>query len=165
MKLQNALQLTLLVALILPGSCIVVDKVKPKAPESPDEDKLLVLVNEIRSEGCNCGDDYFPPADDLVWNDTLELAAQNHSDDMNEHDNLSHTGSDGSDPGDRLHTVGYEWSTYGENVAVGFSSGEDVIEGWLDSPGHCRNIMNGNVTQMGVATSGSYWTQVFAKPK
>ena len=35
----------------------------------------------------------------------------------------------------------------------------------LDSPGHCENIMNGNVTEMGVATSGSYWTQVFAKPK
>ena len=84
---------------------------------------------------------------------------------MNEHDNLSHTGSDGSDPGERLNAVGYEWSTYGENVASGYSTEKDVVEGWLDSPGHCENIMNGNVTEMGVATSSSYWTQVFAKPK
>ncbi len=37
-----------------------------------------------------------------------------------------------------------------------------VIEGWLNSSGHCKNIMNGSVTEMGIATSGDYWTQVFA---
>jgi uncharacterized protein YkwD len=151
--------------ILLQSGCIQIDRISPEAPANPDQEKLLTLVNDVRSTGCDCGDTYFPPVNDVVWDDTLEMAAQNHSNDMNEHDNLSHTGSDGSNPGERINAVGYEWSTYGENVAVGYSSEEDVIEGWLDSPGHCRNIMNGNVTEMGVATSGSYWTQVFAKPK
>ncbi|MBL7110644.1 MAG: hypothetical protein ISS19_01735 [Bacteroidales bacterium] len=45
------------------------------------------------------------------------------------------------------------------------STEKAVIEAWLDSPGHCKNIMNDKVTELGVATSGAYWTQVFAKPK
>jgi len=150
---------------LLPSGCIEIQKFSPKAPESPDKNELLILVNDVRSSGCNCGDTWYPPVNDVVWDDTLEMAAQKHSNDMNKHENLSHTGSDGSSPGDRLDAAGYLWSTYGENVAVGYSSEEDVIEGWLDSPGHCTNIMNANVTQMGVATSGSYWTQVFAKPE
>ena len=142
-----------------------VDAIHPKAPVNPDKDELLKLVNEARSTGCNCGDTYYPPVDVVVWSDQLEQAAQNHSNDMNEHDNLSHTGSDGSLPGDRLNSIGYSWWTYGENIALGYSSEKAAVEGWLDSPGHCANIMNGDMTEMGVATSGSYWTMVLAKPK
>ncbi|MBL7110645.1 MAG: hypothetical protein ISS19_01740 [Bacteroidales bacterium] len=48
------------------------------------------------------------------------MAAQDHSDDMDENNNLSHTGSDGSSAGDRLDSIGYKWSTCGENIAVGY---------------------------------------------
>ena len=78
---------------------------------------------------------------------------------------LSHQGSDGSDAGDRITQAGYTWQTYGENIAEGYTSEEAVIKGWLESEGHCQNIMNGAFTEMGVATSGSYWTQVFGTPR
>jgi uncharacterized protein YkwD len=84
---------------------------------------------------------------------------------MNSHNNLDHTGSDGSSAGDRLTTGGYYWTTYAENIAVGYTSEQAVIDGWLKSDGHCKNIMNANVSEMGVATSGAYWTQVFATEK
>jgi len=141
------------------------DELYADAPENPDKNKLLGLVNEARKTGRYCGDEYFPPAGKVVWNELLEAAAQMHSDDMNTYDFLSHTGSDGSSPGDRLEKVGYEWTTYGENIAKGYPTEEEVIKGWLESPGHCANIMNPDFTEMGVATSGKYWTQIFATPK
>lgn len=133
------------------------------APVNPDKQELLRLVNKVRSSGCNCGGTYYPPAQKVVWNDLLEKAAQNHSDDMDAHNKLDHTGSNGSSAGDRITAVGYSWTTYGENIAVGYPTEEAVIKGWLKSPGHCRNIMNAKVKEMGVATKGAYWTQVFAK--
>jgi len=123
---------------------------------------MLDLVNDYRTSGCNCGSEYFPPVEAVTWNETLELAAKNHTEDMNDNSNLSHTGSDGSSPGDRIKDAGYIWSTYGENIAMGYSTEKDVVKGWIESTGHCENIMNGNVTEMGVANVGSYWTQVFA---
>ncbi len=135
------------------------------APANPDKQELLRLINEVRNSGCNCGDDYYAPVGNVTWNDLLEEAAQNHSNDMDKHDKLDHTGSDGSSAGERINAVGYQWSTYGENIAVGYPTEKKVIEGWLNSPGHCKNIMNKSVTEMGVATSGAYWTQVFAAPK
>ena len=135
------------------------------APQTVDEGKMLSLVNEWRLKGCNCGSTYFPPVNAVVWNDNLELAAYNHSKDMDDKNFFSHTGSDGSDAGDRLDRVNYAWQTYGENIANGYTSEEAVVKGWIESEGHCKNIMNANFQQMGVAKSGSYWTQVFATPK
>ncbi len=135
------------------------------APQNPDSEKLLELVNEVRAEGCDCGGEYQAPASPVAWNDKLEQAAQNHSNDMDKNNFMNHDGSDGSSPGDRIVAVGYSWSTYGENIANGYTSETAVIQGWLDSPGHCKNIMNAKFTEMGIATSGSYWTMVLAKPE
>ena len=148
---------------ILIFSCKEDDDTIP-TPDTQRIDKLLDLVNEYRSAGCNCGDEYFPPVEPVVWNDLLEEAAQNHSNDMYENDYFDHTTPDGISPGDRITATGYGWSTYGENIALGYSTEEAVIEGWINSPGHCKNIMNGNLTEMGVGENNSYWTQVLASP-
>jgi uncharacterized protein YkwD len=129
------------------------------------EQKLLNLVNNARTQGCNCGNTFYPPVPAVSWNDRLEAAAQSHSDWMNRNNTLSHTGANGSDPGDRITAAGYIWRTYGENVASGYPNEESVVEGWLNSEGHCKNIMNGNFTEMGVAVSGRYWTQELAAPR
>jgi uncharacterized protein YkwD len=118
-------------------------------------------VNEVRSEGCDCGDETMPSVEALNWNDLLETAAINHSIDMNNNDYFDHTSKDGLTPGDRITTTGYQWSTYGENIANGYSNEEAVIEAWLGSPGHCKNIMSASFKEMGVGKSGAYWTQVF----
>lgn len=130
--------------------------------QTPSQQKLLDLVNASRSQGCNCGKTYYPPVAALVWNDDLENAAKKHSEYMNRTGKFSHTGENNSNAGERISAEGYQWISYGENIASGYSTEEAVIEGWLRSEGHCRNIMNGKYTEMGVATSGNYWTQIFA---
>lgn len=134
----------------------------PAPPEFPDKSLLLSLVNDYRTAGCNCGGNFMPPVDTVVWNDTLERAAEIHSIDMNDNAFFSHTGNDGSSPSDRVTRVDYPWRTVGENIARGYDTEAKVVEAWINSPGHCRNIMNGDFEEMGVAEHNLYWTQVFA---
>jgi uncharacterized protein YkwD len=67
--------------------------------------------------------------------------------------------------------AGYRWSGIGENIASGQESVDQVMAGWLASPGHCANIMDRWFTEMGgaFAVAGgpgrAYWTQVFGTPK
>jgi uncharacterized protein YkwD len=132
------------------------------APLNPNQQKLLNLVNEVRGSGCNCGNVFYPPVGAVTWNTLLEQAAKKHSEYMNSTGNFSHTGAGGSDPGDRIEAEGYNWIAYGENIAMGYTTEEGVVDAWLKSVGHCANIMDKDFKEMGVATSGSYWTQEFA---
>lgn len=130
-------------------------------PSTVNKTVLLQLVNNARKKGCNCGDTYYAPAPALSWNDQLEKAAYKHSNDMFRKNYFSHTGSDGTSSGQRISNAGYTWKFYGENIAQGYLTEKEVIEGWLKSPGHCTNIMNKNFKEMGVARAGDYWTQDF----
>ncbi|MFJ8026128.1 CAP domain-containing protein [Streptomyces sp. NPDC096311] len=124
------------------------------APASAAVTRVVALVNSERGKvGCS----------PLTLNAKLSKAAQDHSADMASHQNMSHTGSDGSDPGQRITTAGYTWSAYGENVAFGYSTPEEVMAGWMSSPGHKRNILDCGFKEIGVGLSqpGSYWTQDF----
>lgn len=123
--------------------------------------ELVNLVNTYRTEGCTCGSDRMPAVSKITWNETLAKTAYLHSKDMNDANYFSHTGKDGSGAGDRMERQGYNWRTYGENIAKGYSNEKAVMEGWINSEGHCRNIMNGNFQEMGVGKEGDYWTQVF----
>jgi uncharacterized protein YkwD len=80
---------------------------------------------------------------------------------------MSHTGSDGSDAGDRIARAGYSASTWGENVAAGYPSASSVVDGWMGSSGHRQNILNPAFTHIGVASARAadgtlYWTMVLA---
>jgi uncharacterized protein YkwD len=57
----------------------------------------------------------------LAANAALATAAQAHSNDMANNNFFSHTGSDGSNPGQRISRAGYSWYTYGENIAAGYT--------------------------------------------
>ncbi|MFI1603755.1 CAP domain-containing protein [Streptomyces griseofuscus] len=116
--------------------------------------QIVQLVNAERAKaGCQ----------PLTLNAKLTKAAQEHSADMAAHQNMSHTGSDGSDPGTRITQAGYTWSAYGENVAYGYSTAAEVMAGWMSSPGHRANILNCGYQEIGVglAQPDSYWTQDF----
>src|SRR2546423_9277507 len=63
---------------------------------------LLQLVNEARKKGCTCSNTYYPPVPPLTWNDQLETAAKEHSNDMFKNKYFSHIGADGSDVGSRI---------------------------------------------------------------
>ena len=122
---------------------------------------LLQLVNDVRKKGCTCGTTVMPPVGAVVWNDQLAKAAYDHSVDMNTQDYFSHTGLDGSSPGQRITAAGYHWSSYGENIAQGYSTEQIVMNAWLGSEGHCKNIMDGGFNDMGAGRDGNYWTQDF----
>ena len=128
-----------------------------------DKAVMLQLVNNVRQSGCNCGTTLMPPVSPVAWNDLLALAADNHSKDMLANNYFNHTGLDGSTPGDRIRAVGYNWRAYGENIAFNYPNEQAVMNGWINSEGHCKNIMNGTFTEMGVAREGNYWTQEFGR--
>ena len=132
------------------------------------QQSLLDAHNNARSTGRYCGSTYYEAAPALTWNCQLATAATSHSTDMAENNFISHTGSDGSNPGDRISAAGYSYSTYGENVAAGYTTADSALAGWLSSAGHCANIMNATFTEMGAdkisntaADYVHYWTGVF----
>lgn len=131
--------------------------------ELPDTTKkeMLASVNNLRTKGCKCGNKYMPPVNSLSWNDRLENAAFAHAYDMYRKDFFSHKGSNGSSISARIKRAGYDWGAAGENISWGYDSFEDTMEGWIDSPGHCRNMMSSDFTEMGAAKVGRYWVQDF----
>ncbi|MGB0716207.1 MAG: CAP domain-containing protein [Phycisphaerae bacterium] len=131
------------------------------------EEEVLVLVNNARSTATDCGSrGTFPAASPLTMEGALTCAARIHSLDMATNNFFDHTNLSGESPGDRVDQTGYSWSTWGENIALGQITPEQVVNAWLDSDGHCANIMNASFTQIGIGYSeGNYWTQVFGAPR
>lgn len=106
----------------------------------------------------------------LTVSPQLTTAAAAHSQDMATNNFFSHTGSDGSTPWDRIRRTGYTYSTAAENIAAGYRTAEQVVQGWYSSSGHRANMLNCNLREIGVAYAdggsyGRYWTQVFATPR
>lgn len=134
------------------------------------EAEVLRLVNVERAAGANCGGVEYGPAGPLVMDALLREVARAHSLDMGERDYFDHTNPDGDDPFDRMEAAGFNGaSPWGENIAAGQTSAAMVVSGWMDSPGHCQNIMEPGYRALGVGyaqVAGSsyahYWTQVFA---
>lgn len=136
------------------------------------ETEMLAQINAARAASRLCGSDSYPATTALQWSCKLEQAADSHSRDMETHNFFSHTGSDGLQVSDRVNATEYVWSAVGENIAAGQSSVTQVMEGWLNSPGHCRNIMSSRYQEVGTSKVDSttadyqtYWTQVFAAPR
>jgi uncharacterized protein YkwD len=134
--------------------------------------RALALVNQARAKARKCGTTSFGPAPALVNAPLLDQAAQLQATDMATHNFFSHEGSDASRPSDRITRVGYKWRAVAENIAAGYRDIDPVIQGWIDSPGHCSNIMNPIYTQMGIAyavnaksEAGVYWSQTFGRPR
>ncbi|MFI1186240.1 sigma-70 family RNA polymerase sigma factor [Streptomyces californicus] len=134
-------------------------KPKPKpAPPAPSgmAEQVTALVNSERAkEGCG----------PVSVNAQLNTAAQRHSADMAANDYFSHTSQDGREPDDRITAAGYQWITYGENIAKGQRTPAEVMQAWMDSPGHRANILNCAFKEIGMGKQesggGPLWTQVF----
>jgi uncharacterized protein YkwD len=134
--------------------------------------RVLALANEARSRARRCGMRRFPAVPPLALERHLTSAAREHARDMARHDMLEHSGSDGSLPDQRVTRAGYQWRATGENIASGPTTPEEVMAGWLSSPGHCENLMSPHFKEMGIAwvvdpksAQGVYWAQVFATRK
>ncbi|MGH3715186.1 MAG: CAP domain-containing protein [Micromonosporaceae bacterium] len=130
----------------------------PLAGDAALEADVIELVNaERKKAGCGA----------VRYEVKLRTASRGHSADMAAHEELSHTGSDGSSPWDRAGRAGYD-QAMSENIAMGYRTAEDVMEGWMNSQGHRDNILNCDAKAVGVglARTGSgtpYWTQMFGR--
>ena len=134
--------------------------------------RALQLVNEVRARGARCGDRSFGPAPPVRLSETLGGVAFGHADDMAKHNYFEHEDLSGHSPADRVRAVGYQEKLVGENIAYGPKSPEEVVQGWLDSPGHCENIMDPRFAEMGIAYAagqasrrGLFWVQLLVAPK
>jgi len=97
----------------------------------------------------------------------LEAAATAHAADMRVRSFFDHTNPDGASPGDRITAAGYAWSSYGENIAMGYRTPAAVMEGWMKSTGHCQNLLSPRFTELGVGVdaAGREWVQNFGRPR
>ena len=148
----------------------------PDPDPSPDPDpgpdfgaferEVLKLTNEFRQQNGR---------DPLNLDAKLNEAAESHSRNMAQQDFFSHTGRDGSSAGDRIEDAGYDWRAWAENIAAGQPTPQDVMNGWINSPGHRANLLDANLQDIGIGyvhlanDTGSvnynhYWTQNFGRP-
>ena len=156
-----------------------------------EQTKYLKVINYARNIARECKNNdgkvqeaskgSFPAVNPLSINNDLYTAALEHSKDLAQSNTFSHTGSGtssdvtGSNLGhpssvvERIAANGYvNYTTIGENIAVGQTTIEDAVHAWLESPGHCANIMNGNYKEMGLAKYENpnsrykiYWSNEF----
>lgn len=138
---------------------------KPEKPETPDQGtdtenqsfamRVIELVNQERAkEGL--------PA--LVYDAGIEKAALVRAKETEK--SFSHTRPDGKSFSTALTEAGVTFRGAGENIAYGQRTPEQVMEGWMNSPGHRANIMNKDYKKIGVgyyqnANGVNYWTQLF----
>ncbi len=139
----------------------------PATGISASEQRVLDLTNQARAVARTCGSTSFPAVPALIWNASLATAARDHASDMAAKNYFSHTSQDGRTFVQRVTNAGYSgYRALGENIAAGQPTPESVVAGWLNSPGHCSNIMSADFKELGVgmATGGSYgiyWVQDF----
>jgi uncharacterized protein YkwD len=107
-----------------------------------DADKARETINAYRtSKGLK----------PLKLNPQLTEAAKAHSRDLAKWDRISHYGSDGSNPWDRVKRSGYNAKVAAENVGTGQVSFDEVMKGWQESAGHNKNLLLGDANEMGIA--------------
>ena len=139
------------------------------APGTGFAQQVLDLVNAARAQGRTCGATAYAAAPALTLNAQLGQAAQGHAADMAAQNYFSHTSKDGRTFSQRITNAGYTpYRTIGENIAAGQTTPQAVVDGWLKSEGHCRNIMNPAFKELGVgyayagtSTYKHYWVQDF----
>lgn len=107
----------------------------------------------------------------LRLNASLTDAAKAHSRDLAKWDRISHYGSDGSNPWDRVKRTGYKPKLAAENVGTGQVSFDEVLLGWKESDGHNKNLLLADAREMGLALVQdpktefkSFWTLVIGSP-
>ena len=168
MKVKNLLAITLVAGMFVgcgggsTGGGVEYVAYDAPAISSSQKKEFLDAVNEARATGRTCGKyGYMPAVPALKWDDRLYNAAYEHSEDMamsNHYTAHEGTGTEndwtaqvlnlgrGSHPQERIINNGFNYSWWGENAAAGYATTKDVMEAWLSSEGHCRNIMEKNMS-------------------
>lgn len=140
-------------------------------PPAGDLAVLFELVNRARATARTCGSKSMPAADPVAWDSDIAEAARLHAQDMADKNYFEHDSLDGRSFVDRIEATAYDGYPGGENIAMGFRTPQDVLQGWLNSPGHCANLMDNDFVDMGLGFASrtdagytmptTYWVQDF----
>jgi uncharacterized protein YkwD len=129
-----------------------ISSVAGEAVVDPSLQAALTRINSLRAQA---------GAKPLALNTALNTAAQAFANDMATYRYFSHTGRDGSTPGKRITAAGYNWQTYGENIAYGYSDWNKTITAWMNSPGHRANLLNSRFKEIGLGVKNRYYVADF----
>ena len=138
--------------LIYPGQVINIPTLDSKVTSF--EQEVIRLVNEIRvKNGLKA----------LTYDWELSRVARYKSQDMKDLGYFSHTSPIYGSPFQMIKNFGLSYKSAGENIAMGYSSPQAVVNGWMNSSGHRANILSSSYTHIGVGyvAGGNYWTQMF----
>lgn len=143
-------------SMIYPGQVLKIPNLDVKTTEN----RVIALVNVQRSK---------VGLQPLKANWQVSRVARYKSQDMINKGYFSHTSPTYGSPFTMMESFGIKFSAAGENIAMGQTTPEAVMTGWMNSPGHRSNILNPTYTEIGVGlakdSSGRcYWTQMFIKP-
>jgi len=123
--------------------------------------EMLQKINQARQAAQTCGSELMPAVGHLVWNDLLENAAEIHSLAMDTQNFFGHTNPATSEQLDsRLRKVNYPFRRAFENIAKDYNTLDKVMNAWIESEAHCKNLMDSSVKEVGAFKQGVYWTQV-----
>lgn len=144
--------------LIYPGQKITIPSVNSTI--KGQENEVIRLVNAERAKAGL-------PALQQNWE--LSRVARMKSQDMADHNYFSHTSPTYGSPFTMMQNFGIRFSSAGENIAMGQRTPQEVMNAWMNSPGHRANILSPSYTQIGVGLAINkngvrYWTQMFIKP-
>jgi uncharacterized protein YkwD len=145
-----------LVICLWPAGCMVAQPLeRPTAPPDASPDQIEVFAEIMnahrRKVGCK----------PLAWVGPVARVAQQHSLDMVANRFFSHTNLLGETPFDRLRKAGIKYTRAAENIAQGQRSAQHVLNSWLTSPGHRRNIEDCAFQQHGLGLYQNHWTHLF----
>ena len=150
------------------ASGVTPDLAGARAATTTQQQEILTYINQARSRPCQCGTTTYPAVPALTLDSRLNTASDKFALDLATYNYFSHTGRDGSLPWDRMTREGYIWRAAGENIAAGYTTTRSVVDGWLRSEGHCKNIMSANFKNVGVgyaysasSTYKHYWVTDF----
>jgi uncharacterized protein YkwD len=113
---------------------------------------VFALVNEERAEA---------GVEPLAYSGELQLAAQLHAEDMEANGYFSHDSLDGRNFVTRANDAGYAGQPSAENIAAGQQTPEQVMNSWMNSNGHRRNILSAGSNEIGIGRAGNMWVQKF----
>ncbi|NTY01705.1 CAP domain-containing protein [Deinococcus sp. JMULE3] len=135
---------------------------------SSEEAQILSALNAARGVARTCGTQRFEAAAPVTWNGYLAAAARAHAADMGTRKFFDHVNPDGKTPAQRMQAAGYTgWTEVAENIAAGYTVA-NVMQGWIDSPSHCKTLMDPTLKEVGIGyvyqpgtPYGTYWVQDF----
>lgn len=143
-------------SLIYPGQKINIPGLGAGIGKSIDDDVIRLTNAERARYGLK----------PLVPDGELSRVARFKSADMRDKNYFSHTSPTYGDPSNMIRHFGVSYRSAAENIAAGQRTAGEVVQSWMNSPAHRKNILNGTYTHIGTgyATGGDYghyWTQLF----